>query len=158
MKFSHLMVTAACACAVALSACTKKQESQSTATAPEVQASTAPAAAPVAVDPNKKPDFEFTIGTEGDAMAFDKKEFEVKAGSLVKVTFKNNAAAGGLQHNLLVVKPGSEQAVANAGIQAGNDKGWTPAGDANVLAGTKLVNPGESDSVVFVAPAAGDYP
>ncbi|MEN9723146.1 MAG: hypothetical protein RJB38_1132 [Pseudomonadota bacterium] len=137
-------------------ACTKKEAAtEAPAAAPQAEA---PAAAPAAVDPNKKADVEVSIGTEGDAMAFNTKEFEVKAGQLVKVNFKNNASPGGLQHNLLFVKPGSEQAVANASIQAGNDKGWVPAGDANVFAHTKLVNAGESDSVTFVAPAAGDYP
>lgn len=138
-----------------LAACTKKEEPAAPA-APAAAESAAPAAA--AVDPNAKADVEVAIGTEGDAMAFDKKEFEVKAGQTVKITFKNNASPGGLQHNLLVVKPGSEQAVANAAIQAGNDKGWVPAGDSNVLAHTKLINAGETDSITFVAPAAGDYP
>ena len=82
----------------------------------------------------------------------------MKSCQTVKVTFKNNASPGGLQHNLLVVKPGSEQAVASAAIQAGNDKGWVPVGDANVIAHTKLISAGESDSFTFVAPAAGDYP
>lgn len=139
---------------LALSACTKKEQPA----APEAQPAAETAAAPAAVDPSRKPDVEVAIGTEGDAMAFDKKEFEVKAGQVVKINFKNNASPGGLQHNLLVVKPGAEQAVANAAIQAGNDKGWIPAGDANVLFHTRLINAGETDSITFVAPAAGDYP
>jgi azurin len=140
---------------MSLAACTKKEEAAAPA-APTAAESAAPAAG--AVDPNQKADVEVAIGTEGDAMTFDKKEFEVKAGQTIKITFKNNASRGGFQHNLLVVKPGTEQAVANAAIQAGNDKGWVPAGDANVLANTKLVNAGETDSITFVAPAAGVYP
>lgn len=138
---------------LSITACTKKEQ-PAPAAAPQAETT----AAPAAVDPNAKADVEVTIGTEGDAMAFDKKEFEVKAGQTVKIIFKNNASPGGLQHNLLVVKPGTEQAVANASIQAGNDKGWVPAGDANVLVATKLINAGETDSITFVAPAAGDYP
>ena len=134
--------------------CTKKEAAPEAAPA-QPAAAAAPAAA---VDPNKKPDLEVTLGTDGDNMAFDKKEFEAKAGSTVKITFKNNAKPGGLQHNFLIVKPGSEQEVANAAIAAGNDKGWVPAGNAAVLAATKLVDPGQSDSVTFVVPAAGDYP
>ncbi len=145
--------------AVAISACTKKEEGAAPdAAAPAAETATETAAAPAAVDPNQKPDVEVTIGTEGDAMAFDKKAFEVKAGQVVKLTFKNNASAGGLQHNLLVVKPGTEQAVANAGIQAGNDKGWAPDNDPNVLFKTRLINAGETDTITFVAPAAGEYP
>ena len=162
MKISHALMLAFSISSLALVACTKKSEAPATSEAPAAQATaSAPAAAPAAataVDPNKKPDVEVVIGTEGDAMAFDKKEFEVKAGATVKITFKNNAAKGGLQHNLLVVKPGTEQTVANASIQAGSEKGWSPDADPNVLVKTKLVNPQESDSIVFVAPAAGDYP
>ncbi len=160
MKLHRCFFIVSTVLALSFVACTKKEASQ---TAPAEAAAAAPVAAtsPAAAEaaaPNAKPDVEITIGTEGDAMAFDKKEFEVKAGQTVKVTFKNNASPGGLQHNLLFVKPGSEQAVANASIQAGNDKGWVPAVDANVFAHTKLINAGETDVVTFVAPAAGDYP
>ena len=67
--------------------CTKKEAApEATNQAPAAQQAAAPA-----VDPNKKPDAEIALGTDGDNMAFDKKEFEVKAGSTVKITFKNNA-------------------------------------------------------------------
>ncbi|MFN7684479.1 MAG: plastocyanin/azurin family copper-binding protein [Oligoflexia bacterium] len=135
--------------------CTKKEA------APEAAAPSAPAAEAVAqapAQPKATPDVEITVGTDGDQMAFDKKEFEVKAGSTVKLIFKNNAKPGGLQHNLMVVKPGTENDVANAAVAAGNDKGWVPQGNPNVLFTTKLVDPQGTDSVVFVAPAAGDYP
>lgn len=138
--------------------CTKKEAAPEAASQQQAPAAEAPAAAPAAVDPNKKPDLEVTLGTDGDNMAFDKKEFEAKAGSTVKITFKNNAKAGGIQHNFLVVKPGTETEVANAAVAAGNDKGWVPQGNANVFAATKLVDPGQSDSVTFVVPPAGDYP
>lgn len=149
---SQLAALAATAALALSAACTKKEA------APEAAPAPAQAAAPVAVDPNKKPDLEITLGTDGDNMAFDKKEFEVKAGSTVKVTFKNNAKPGGLQHNWILARPGTETDVANAAVAAGNDKGWVPAGHASVLATTKLVDPSQSDSVVFVAPPAGDYP
>jgi azurin len=142
---------------LSLAACTKKETAPAPESAPAAQAPAAETA-PAPVDANAKPDLEITVGTDGDQMAFDKKEFEVKAGSIVKVTFKNNAKAGGLQHNLMVVKPGTETEVANAAVAAGNDKGWVPQGNPNVLVTTKLVDPQQSDSVMFRAPAAGDYP
>jgi azurin len=138
---------------LSLVSCTKKEAA--TEVAPAAQA---PAAETAAAAPKATPDLEITVGTDGDNMAFDKKDFEVKAGSTVKLIFKNNAKPGGLQHNLMVVKPGTESEVANAAVAAGNDKGWIPEGNANVMVTTKLVDPGQSDSVVFVAPAAGDYP
>lgn len=154
MKKSFVLVGVAL---LALSACTKKETAPAPESAPAAQAPAAETAA-APVDPNAKADLEITVGTDGDQMAFDKKEFEVKAGSIVKLTFKNNAKAGGLQHNLMVVKPGSETEVANAAVAAGNDKGWIPQGNANVLVTTNLVDPQQTDSVMFRAPAAGDYP
>jgi len=138
---------------LAVVSCTKKDAAPEAAPAAQTPAAETAAAAPKAT-----PDLEVTLGTDGDNMAFDKREFEVKAGSTVKITFKNNAKPGGLQHNLIVVKSGSETDVANAAVAAGNDKGWIPVGNPSVLATTKLVDPGQSDSIVFVAPAAGDYP
>jgi azurin len=154
MKLNLVVLFAAAALGVA-SACTKKEAAPEAAPAAQAPAAEA---APAPVDANAKPDLEITLGTDGDQMAFDKKEFEAKAGSIVKVTFKNNAKAGGLQHNFMVVKPGTEMDVANAAVAAGNDKGWIPQGNPSVLATTKLVDPQQSDSVVFRAPAAGDYP
>jgi azurin len=149
-------IFAALAVAVFVFASCTKKDAAPEAAAPSAPAADTAAAAPA--QPKATPDFEITVGTDGDQMAFDKKEFEVKAGSTVKLVFKNNAKAGGLQHNLMVVKPGTETEVANAAVAAGNDNGWVPQGNPNVLVTTKLVDPQGMDSIVFVAPAAGDYP
>jgi azurin len=152
-KLSLAVLSALFAVSMTLVSCTKKEAAPEAAPAAQ-----APATEAAPAEPKATPDLEIIVGTDGDNMAFDKKEFEVKAGSTVKLVFKNNAKAGGLQHNLMVVKAGTESEVANAAVAAGNDKGWIPQGNANVMVTTKLVDPGQSDSVVFVAPAAGDYP
>ena len=140
----------------AASGCTKKEEAPVT---PPPAPAQAPANA-AAIDPNKKPDLELTIGIDGDNMAFDKTELTAKAGTLVRVTMINNAkATAGMQHNWVLVRPGTETEVANAGIQAGEAADWVQA-SPNVIAHTHLLKKGdgEKDSITFVAPAAGEYP
>jgi azurin len=142
--------------ALTASACTK---SESPAPAPE-QATTAPSAptAPAAkLDPNAKPEIELTIGSDGDQIAFDKKELRVKAGKVVRLTFKNNSKSSNMEHNWVLARPGTENDVANEGIQAGAGLGWIKDSD-KILAHTKLTAPGATEAVMFIAPPAGSYP
>ncbi len=103
---------------------------------------------------------KLTLSTKGDELYYDKATLTVKAGQSIELTFTNGASStSGLTHNVTFVKPGTEEQVANAGIQAGPDKGWTPTDSPMVVATTKLVNPGESQTITFQAPdTPGDYP
>lgn len=95
------------------------------------------------------------IGPKGQLMEFDKKELTVKAGAKVKLTFKNASA---MQHNWVLVKPGTIDKVATASIQAGAAKGWLAEGP-NVLAHTAMIDPKKSGTVEFQAPTTpGEYP
>jgi azurin len=99
------------------------------------------------------------LGSKGDTMTFDKDKLSVKAGQPVKLTFTNNAKpTAGLQHNWVLTQPGKADGVATAGISAGADKGWIPTSE-DIIAHTKLLNSGESETIEFTAPAkAGAYP
>ena len=103
---------------------------------------------------------QFKIGTKGDEYYFDKDKITAKAGQQVQIIFTNTSSpTSALQHNLVVVKPGLLEKVANEGIQAGADKGWVPTGSPDVVAATKLMNPGQSETITFQAPSEpGDYP
>lgn len=97
-----------------------------------------------------------------EAMVFSQTSLTVKAGSTVELTFKNNSTSQGMQHNFVLVKPGKEQVVATASMTppaGGADKGWL-AVTADVVEGayTKLLNPGESQTIKFTVNEAGDYP
>jgi azurin len=133
--------------------CTKKEEAASPA-APAAQ--TAPAA-PAPASVSGKVDQEVSVGTDGDNLYFDKKEITIKAGTTVRVTFKNNASqASGLSHNFVVTKPGTKDQVANDSMQAGEEKNWVAEGPS-VVAHTRLVKPGATESITFTAPPAGEY-
>lgn len=140
---------------VAFSSCTKKESAPESA--PQAQAPAAAQATPAAAT-NATAQAELTIGTDGDNLYFDKKEMEAKAGQTVKITFKSNAsAASNMNHNWVLVKPGTEQQVSTDSMQAGEAKDWVAEGP-NVLGHTKLAKPGETVSVTLTMPAAGDYP
>lgn len=92
-----------------------------------------------------------SVQIEGnDAMQFNKSSIEVpKACKSFTVQLKHagkmpKAAMG---HNWVLAKTADVQAVANDGIAAGLDKQYVKPGDARVVAHTKVVGGGESDSV-----------
>ena len=102
---------------------------------------------------------KLTLNIKGSTLNFDKAKLTVKAGQAVTLTVKDGAPKdSGLQHNWVLVVPGSDQDVATNGIGAGPEKGYIPD-SPNILAHTKLMNPGESDTITFTAPTTtGDYP
>ena len=99
------------------------------------------------------------IASKGDQLVFDKTSLTAKPNQPIKLVFKNGAAKNsGLQHNWVLVKPGTLDAISAASIAAGVDKGWL-ADSPDILAHTKLLNPGETETVTFNAPSTpGDYP
>lgn len=97
-------------------------------------------------------------GSNKEALAYNPATLKVKAGSKVTLSFTNNSSSKGIVHNFVLVKPGKGQAVVDASIGAGPDKGWI-ADNGDILAKTKLVAAGETETLEFTAPAEpGDYP
>jgi len=96
-----------------------------------------------------------SVGSVGETMAYDKTELTVPAGQSITLTFKNNSTT--LKHNWVLTNPGKDNDVGIAGIKVGEAKGYVPD-SPDVLAHTKLVDSGGSDTITFKAPAAGDYP
>ena len=101
--------------------------------------------------------------TGNDTMQFDVKTFEVKAGSKVKIVLKNIGMVPkiAMGHNVVILKKGITaiafgQKALGAGANATNALPDSLKGD--VIASTKLLGPGETDSVVMTAPSeAGTY-
>jgi azurin len=95
------------------------------------------------------------ISVKGDALEFDKESLEVATGSEVALSFNN--ISGINQHNLVIVKAGTKDAVATRGTAAGPGADWVQPGDADVIANTKVLDAGAAGDVTFTAPAAGTY-
>lgn len=95
-----------------------------------------------------------TIGTDGEASAYDKTTLLVPDGQEVTLTFNNTSA--GQQHNWVLVNGGDDVAarVDEAGIAAGAPNYLAPGPD--VLANTEMLNGGGSGTVTFTVPA-GTY-
>ena len=98
-------------------------------------------------------------------LGYDKTDLTVKAGQKVKLTLNNTGSIAPQPHNFLLVKTGKEMAVgaqANAMMTdpAAMAKSYIPdASKEDILAHTKLVQIGQTESIEFTAPAeAGDYP
>ena len=93
-------------------------------------------------------------------MSFEPGSMTVKAGSRVRLIFRNPDV---MLHNLVVLAPGSLEKVGAmadklAGAPDGLAKGYVPAGP-EVLHATPLVQPGKEAELVFTAPAEpGKYP
>ena len=110
-------------------------------------------------------DAEVKITADKIQLAYDTKEFTVKAGQKVKLTLVNPADSMNLQpHNLLIIKPGklgAMIAVVNDPTKLSNPN-WiaNPVPESeDLLHHTKLLKPGETETIEFTAPAeAGDYP
>lgn len=108
---------------------------------------------------------EITITTHTSELRFDKETFTVKAGQKVKLTLVNPEDSINLQpHNLLILEPGKLEeigAAANAELADPSflsDRHAVPTSNY-VLHHTKLLIPGESETLEFVAPTLpGDYP
>jgi len=94
-----------------------------------------------------------------EGLKYDVLNFTVKAGKPIAIVFRD---ADQLQHNLVVVKPGSiEKCCAAADAQAGKpdaiSKNYIPEA-ADIMKATKLLNPGDMEVLKFEPLPAGEYP
>lgn len=95
-----------------------------------------------------------------DAMQFDLKEIKVKAGQKVKLTLTHSGklAKTAMGHNWVLLKPGTDVAAFGSKAAAARETEYIPKSEeASIIAHTKLVGGGESDTVEFTAPAKGTY-
>ena len=105
-------------------------------------------------------DQKITI-TGNDTMQFDNKSFEVPAGEEVKLVFTNkgNLPKAAMGHNVVILKPGSNVMAFGAGAATAAATDYVPQSGPmaeQVVAATKLLGPGESDTITFTL-EAGTY-
>jgi azurin len=98
-----------------------------------------------------------------DQMQYDKQELSAPATCQeITVTLHHSGKLPkeAMGHNWVLVNGADFAAVANAGMGAGLANNYVAAGDKRVLAHTKIVGGGESDSVTFpssILKKGGDY-
>ncbi len=87
-----------------------------------------------------------------DQMSFDTKAIEIdKSCKTFTVDLKHSGSLPKtvMGHNWVLSKEADMQPIATAGMAAGIDKNYLPEGDARVIAHTKVIGAGETDSVTF---------
>ncbi|HLS28244.1 MAG TPA: plastocyanin/azurin family copper-binding protein [Opitutales bacterium] len=100
--------------------------------------------------------------TGDDLMKFNVTEFAVKAGSEVKIIFKHigKMPKEAMGHNLVVLEKGMNPIeFAGASVRFPRDEYISPDLKDSVIAFTRVLGPGEEQTITFTAPSeAGDYP
>lgn len=87
-----------------------------------------------------------------DAMQFDKTAITVGKACkkyTVNLVHTGKAAKNVMGHNWVLSKTDDAQPIATDGISAGLDNNYLKAGDARVIASTKVIGGGENTSVSF---------
>lgn len=101
-------------------------------------------------------DYTINMGTK-PGLKFDPEQFQVRAGSRVKVVFVND---DDMLHNFVVVLPGTAIEVGELAMKLGlegQQKDYIPATN-KVLYHTKLLQPNTSETIYFTAPGKpGSY-
>lgn len=116
-------------------------------------------ATPVTRAEDKADDVAVIEMTGNDQMQYNINEFKVKAGQTVKLTLTNigKLPKVAMGHNVVILKAGVNMIqFAVAANQSPPD--YIPESRQDeMLAHTKLLGPGESDTIEFTAPAKGTY-
>ena len=120
------------------------------------------AAAPKAdaISNSTKADQVVNLSVVKEQMKYSMQQFTVKAGTIVRLTLTNPDF---MQHNLLILQPGSREKVGAAADKLATEKNgaelqYIPK-MSQVLFSMPLVNPQKSFTITFKVPAiAGDYP
>lgn len=98
-----------------------------------------------------------------DAMKFDKTEITVSASCktiTINLEHVGKLPAASMGHNVVIAATPDVQAIGTAGMSAGAAANYVPAGDARVIASTKVIGGGEKTSATFDGSkltAGGDY-
>ncbi len=98
--------------------------------------------------------FEFEISAD-DNIQFSQVVLEVEAGSRVSVTLVNKSTDK--QFNWVLTRFGQMLRVVTDGQTAGVSNGYLKPNDTNVIAHTRMLQAGESETITFDAPPPGDY-
>jgi len=98
--------------------------------------------------------------TGDDKMQFNKEEMRVKTGQVVVLTLKHvgEMAKSAMGHNWVLLKQGVDMASFATDAIMAKDNGYIPPNRADeVIAHTKMLGGGESDTIIFKAPPKGTY-
>ena len=101
--------------------------------------------------------------TSNDQMQYNLETFEVTAGDKVTLIFKHigQLPKVAMGHNVVILQAATPVPDFAMKASTAKDHDYIPQdaeSQAKIVAHTKLIGGGESDTVTFTAPAAGSYP
>ncbi len=96
------------------------------------------------------------LSTKGSDISFDKTAIEAPFGKEIQITYTNEADANSeLSHNVAIIKLGSEQKLF-ANLRKIDDD-IEKIDQSLLIVKTKVLNPGEKDTITFRPAALGTY-
>ncbi len=97
--------------------------------------------------------------TGNDMMKFDKTEIRVKAGKKVKLTLRHigKMDVNVMGHNVVILKQGVDVIAFAAKAATEKANGYIPTDSKDVIAYTEMIGGGQTTTIEFDAPAAGEY-
>ncbi len=107
--------------------------------------------------------FREIVISGNDAMQFDIKKFQANPGEFITITLKNIGSMPkiAMGHNLVLLKKDIDALAFGQKVLASGGSATNPLPKSllgEVIAHTKLLGPGESETITFEAPKAkGDY-
>lgn len=110
---------------------------------------------------SSKQKFDVHVNIDGtDTMMYSKKSFNVKSGQKVKLTFKNigKLPKVAMGHNIVILKNSVDLVdFCNEAVKFPTNEYFPKGREKDVIGRTKLLGPGEEDTIYFVAPEQGTY-
>ncbi len=99
----------------------------------------------------------------GDTMTYNTKAFDATVGTPVSLTLKNTGKLPieAMGHNIVILKPGTVVSDFAMKAMTAKDKAYIPAEPEMakmILAHSKMLGPGETDTITFTPTEAGAYP
>ena len=98
--------------------------------------------------------------TANDSLQFNKRQVNIKMGQPISVTFENvgKQPKATMGHNLVILKPGSDRDAFGIAAATAKDSDYIPADHKDwIVAHTKLLGPGEKDTIEFNPTEPGQY-
>ena len=135
--------------ATLLVSCNKTEENKAVVETP-VETAT-PAAA-------KQDTIKITLNGN-DKMQYDLSEINVEEGQTVVLTLHHTGTMpkASMGHNFVLLKQGTDMAKFEAEAAKAQKEDYIPTDTSEIIAHTKLIGGGESDTITFKAPAKGTY-
>ena len=109
-------------------------------------------------DAAKQDTINITLNSN-DKMQYDLSEIDVYAGQTVVLTLNHTGTMpiASMGHNFVLLKNGTDLDKFEEMAAKAQKEGYIPTDKTDIIANTKLIGGGESDTITFTAPEKGSY-